>query len=58
MSELCLCTQHRCSTVQFKCTVQPRGVSVRLHGNIACMDTVSFTDVALKERLILVSHIK
>ena len=50
-----MCTQHRCSTVQFKCTVQPRGVSVRLHGNIAYMDTVGFTDnVALKERLILV----
>ena len=55
MSELCLCTQHRCSTVQFKCTVQPKGVSVRLHVSIAYKDNVGFTDnVALNIRLILV----
>ena len=51
MSELCLCTQHRCSTVQFKCTVQPRGVNVRLHGKIAYMDTVGFTYNVVKGKI-------
>ena len=50
-----MCTQHGCSTVQFKCTVAPRGVSVRLHVSIAYKDNVGFTDnVALNIRLILV----
>ena len=54
MSVLCLCTQHWCSTEHFKCTVQPRGVSLRLHGSVASIDNVGFTDSgALKERLIL-----
>ena len=35
----------------FKCTVQPRGVSLRLHGGVAYIDNVGFTDSgALKER--------
>ena len=50
-----MCTQHRCCTVQFKCTVQPRGVSVRLHVRIAYKDNFGLTDsVALNIRLILV----
>ena len=49
-----MCLQHRCSTVQFKCTVQPRGVSVRLHVRMY-KDNFGFTDnVALNIRLILV----
>ena len=52
---VCAVFEHRCSTAQFRCTVQPRGVIVRLQGIIAYKDTVEFTDkVALKERLILV----
>ena len=54
MSVLCLCTQHWCSTEHFKCTVQPRGVSLRIHGSVATIDNVGFTDSsALKERIIL-----
>ena len=50
-----MCTQHRCSTVRFKCIVQPRGVSVRLHDGITYKDNFGFTDnVALNIRLILV----
>ena len=44
MCALYLCTQHRCSTVQLKCSVKPRGVIVRLQGNIAYKDNVEFTD--------------
>ena len=54
MCALYLSTQHRCSTLQLTCTVQPGGVSMGLPGNIAYKDNVDLIGmVAIQERLVL-----